>query len=134
MKRLILPLLLASMSLSAACRDTTEAVTARLPTRANAIVPVAGIDRDVTMGGLSGVARHIVTALRDPAVRTAVAAAMKADSSSRLGLDLQDCDAKGVVQALMAAGEKYGASSAAAICGVIKSRGVGALFMDPGRL
>lgn len=132
MKRLILPFL-GVVLLVAACRDTPEAVT-RLPKRQSTMVPILGVDQDATMGALSGVARHIVTALRDPALRAAVAAAMKADSTSRLGLDLQDCDSPGVVHSLLAAGEKYGAGAAASVCASIKSRAAGALFMDPDRL
>lgn len=89
---------------------------------------------DEAMGPLTGVAQHISRALQDEVARNALATALKADSTARFGIDLQDCGKTSVARVLLAAGERRGGDAAANVCSsILRQRGL-VLYMDPGRL
>lgn len=85
---------------------------------------------DPTMGSLSPVARHIVIALRDPAMRTALRQALVASSSSGVGLDLADCGGTSPAAMLLTRGEELGGSAAVDLCALITRRHGVTLYMN----
>lgn len=89
---------------------------------------------DSVMGNLAPVARHIAIALRDPAIRGAIARALRSPSTSRVGLDLQSCSTSAPVKDMLAAGERRGAGAASTICSLVRQLDGAVLYMDPSRL
>lgn len=89
---------------------------------------------DSVMGNLAPVARHIVVALRDPAARGVIARALRSQTTSRLGLDLQSCSSSASIKSILAAGERRGAGAASAICSLVQRLDGAVLYMDPNRL
>lgn len=85
------------------------------------------------MGKLSPLARHLVIALRDSAMRAALITAMKGQEATHPGLDLHDCG-QGTTRRLLETGERNGGNNAADVCALLAStRGV-VLYMAPEQL
>lgn len=124
-----LPAMAAIVALSA-CDQTTNPTGVARPAVMHVAAVVAPPVVDPTMGSLSPLARHIVIALRDSAMRAALVQAMKAAQPRGLGLDLSTCNQPGPAQSLIRAGESRGGASAASICALIaKTHGV-TLYMN----
>ena len=114
-----------------ACADRSQPTTAvaSLKPKLDVSAPVT----DKVMGGLSIVARHIVGALQDPAIRGNLVRALKT-SSVPGQMDLQDCGPMSMTGKLLDRGEKAGMGNAASMCAFLASRPGVILFMDRDRL
>lgn len=97
-------------------------------------VAIAPAATDQTMGNLSSLARHIAAALRDAPTRYALHDALVNAKSRGVGLDLTTCGSTGTANRLLTVGERRGAGSASAMCGLIHQSAGVILYMDPRRL
>ncbi len=125
-------LLLVLLSVFIACDRTlpTASPPARLSLQPMVLTPVV---RERVMGRLSSVARHLVIALRDSAMRAELVNAMKRQEATHPGLDLHDC-AQGTTQRLLETGERNGGTKAAEICAVLATLPGVVLYMAPEQL
>jgi hypothetical protein len=89
---------------------------------------------DPVMGNLSALARHVVGALRDSALRQDIARALKETESPRSGLDLQGCAPGSLSRRIMDEGERRGQGASAQMCGLVNSLHGAILYMAPERL
>src|SRR6185312_4749517 len=105
-------------------RNTLPTGTASPPHVYAQILTPAAVDP--TMGAYSQLARHIVIALQDSAVRMQLYQAINARGPGGAVIDLSTCS-MGLSSRILAAGEQRGAGSARLVCDRAKS-GVGAIL------
>lgn len=122
-----LPAIAAIVALGACEQNPTGVANPRVA-RVTAVVSPPVVDP--TMGSLSPLARHIVIALRDSAMRANLVQAMRTAQPRGLGLDLSSCNQSGTAQALIQAGELRGGASAASMCALIGNTHGVTLYMN----